>query len=583
MSKKLLLAFLILLVASIVLLLTTFPLIETEAYPETDPVTDTVNQSRDVLFYLRQLEDLRVEESGQATEALIILAGQEDAIGYQANLALTDRLVFEDNAEPYFRRALELYDSKDVRHRLADYLVSQENYKAATLEYLSLLPDVWALDSLVELGALPGVIIQQLIEGKHWQAVLDYMDMLSADEEKPFSADYMQALVELGRYKTALPLLKDALKSFPDDTDTRWRYARSLEAEGQTSEAQKIYTSLGPQGARRLALLLEKEGKVNHAAAAYAQSEERAALWRGAVLWDELGNKEEALKLYLRLTAEPGVYQDDAAYRSYLLLKNDDDQRAEEMLALLSHYPAWMNRLGMEPSWSMAPEPDTDVPIFIKKAEAYREAGRNDLVSLELAIAGKNATPEEKIFLGEWYFERRSYPLAVRWGSMALRDLPSTRAYYMAYPRPFAEAVERAAEEYNLEPALIWAVMREESRFQADALSRAGALGLMQIMPATGGDIAKRLKVELTEWGLLDAELNIRFGAYYLRAMLNMFGDDLDKALAAYNGGGGNVGRWSRSNLGRTAEGFPTAIAFFETREYITKVKNSYLTYKWLY
>lgn len=583
MSKKLLLAFLILLAALIALLLTTFPLIDTEGSPDPIPDTQTVYQPRDVLDDLRQLEDLLTDHSGQATEALIILAEQEDAIGYQANLALSDRLFLADNAEFYFRRALVLHDSKDVRYRLADYLVSQENYEAAAVEYLLLLPDAWALDMLMELAIQPAVIMQQLKDGKHWYAIVDYVDMLPVGDKSTLTADYTQALVELGRYKTALPLLKDVMESSPDDISTRWYYARSLEADGQTNKAKQIYTALGPQGARRLGLLLEKEGQIEQAAAAYAQSEEAAALWRGAVLWDELGNTEEALELYWKLTTEPGAYQDDAAYRSYLLLRSGGNQRAEEVLALISNQAAWMNRLGMEPVWAMAPEPDADTPVFIKKAEAYREAGRNDLVALELSIAGKNGTPEDKVFLGEWYLERGSYPLAIRWGSTALRDLPSNRVYFLSYPRPFIEVVERAAEEFNLEPALIWAVMREESRFQADALSGAGALGLMQIMPATGGDIAKRLKVELTEWGLLNAELNIRFGAYYLRAMLNMFDNDLDKALAAYNGGGGNVSRWSRSSLGGTAEGFPTAIDYFETREYITKVKNSYLTYKWLY
>lgn len=583
MSKKLLLVIFILLMALITVLLTTFPLIETEGYPEPEPDTGTVYQPLNDIYNLRHLEGLLTDQSEQATEALIILAGQLDAVGYQANLALTDRAVASDDAESYYRRALELYDTKDVRYGLADYLASQKNEEAAAVEYLLLLPDWWALDALVELGVQPAVIVQQLTHGKHWQAVVDYVDMMSADDRNAFSADYIQALVELERYKTALPLLKDALESSPDDINTQWRYARSLEADGQTNKAKQIYAAIGPQGGRRLGLLLEKDGLGKQAATAYAKSEEAAAIWRGAVLWDELGNQEEALKLYLRLTANPGMYQDDAAYRAYLLLQNGGHQRAEEMLALLSHHPAWMNRLGMEPSWSMSPDPDTDAPIFIKKVEAYQGSGRNDLVPLELAIAGKHGTTEDKISLGEWYLQKGRYPLAVQWGSTALRELPCTRAYSLAYPRPFAEAVESAAAEFNLDPALVWAVMREESRFQTDALSGAGALGLMQIMPATGADIAKRLKVELTAWSLLDVELSIRFGAYYLRAMLNMFDNDLDKALAAYNGGGGNVNRWSRSSLGGTAEGFPTAIAFFETREYITKVKNSYLTYKWLY
>ena len=134
-----------------------------------------------------------------------------------------------------------------------------------------------------------------------------------------------------------------------------------------------------------------------------------------------------------------------------------------------------------------------------------------------------------------------------------------------------------------MNPHLIWAIIREESYYRADIISWAGAIGLMQIMPATGQDIASRLSMTIEDSDLTNPEINIEFGTFYIRAMLDMFSEDTDKALAAYNGGPGNVSRWSNSVLGTTKEDFPTAITFFETQEYITKVKNSYHIYKWLY
>ena len=105
----------------------------------------------------------------------------------------------------------------------------------------------------------------------------------------------------------------------------------------------------------------------------------------------------------------------------------------------------------------------------------------------------------------------------------------------------------------------------------------------MQIMPSTGKDIASRLGLTSTDNDLLNHEINIRFGTFYINSMLNMFNADIDKAMAAYNGGPGNVKKWLNSSFVTSDEDFPTAITFLETQEYITKVRNSYLIYKWLY
>ncbi|HEY8499869.1 MAG TPA: lytic transglycosylase domain-containing protein, partial [Clostridia bacterium] len=172
---------------------------------------------------------------------------------------------------------------------------------------------------------------------------------------------------------------------------------------------------------------------------------------------------------------------------------------------------------------------------------------------------------------------------SIMWGIRSLNEKPTRRGYELAYPRGFEELVHEASEKYDLEPEFIWAVIREESHFRHDAVSGAGAIGLMQIMPPTGKDIASRLGLSITEEDLLNPELNIKFGSFYVRSMLNMFEQDMDKALAAYNGGAGNVKKWMTNSIGTLDEDFPTAIAFRETQEYITKVRNSYYIYKWLY
>jgi len=135
----------------------------------------------------------------------------------------------------------------------------------------------------------------------------------------------------------------------------------------------------------------------------------------------------------------------------------------------------------------------------------------------------------------------------------------------LRYPLRYEQIVVGHAENYRLEPQLIAAVIYQESKFDADAVSGAGAVGLMQLLPATAQGIADRTGGR--GWqrdDLLDPELNVRYGSWYLRHLLDKY-DDERLALAAYNAGQTNVDRWRERGVG---------IQFAETRAYITRVQD---------
>ncbi len=541
--------------------------------------------SGDLVYYWNILDELRAKDGTYDKEILEQLAEQVNVLGYEANIILAqNKAALGDDPLPYFKRALEIYDARDIRWQLAAYLSEKGLAEEAAAEYIRLLPDEEALAALAGL-ARPEHIATALTEGRHWWTAADFLeplaDLTDGGANTLLLKLYARALVETGQFAEALDFLQPLTEKLTN-RELSWLYARSLEAAGEVKKAAQLYSTLGETGAYRLAMLLEKEGKTAEAAHSFGRSTLPAGMWRGARLWDELGEKEKALDLYLALAREPGSYQDDAAYRAYILLAGEGPQAAE-MVEVLSAHPAWMKRLSREPVWRFDPDPVFERPDFLLRTETLRAAGLDYAANIELAIGKNNAGMTDKLALAQWYLAQDQYYLAVRWGSSALAELPSRRAYELAYPQPFREAVLREAEAFSLDPNLLWAVMREESHFRPAVASHAGALGLMQIMPATGKGIATSLKVEFAEKDMLVPEINIRFGAFYLRNMLNMFDGDLDKALAAYNGGGGNVRRWSAGGTGGTAAGFPTAIPFFETRQYITKVRNSYYTYQRLY
>ncbi len=160
------------------------------------------------------------------------------------------------------------------------------------------------------------------------------------------------------------------------------------------------------------------------------------------------------------------------------------------------------------------------------------------------------------------------------------------RAIYKK-PEEYTQLVEKYSDEYGISEELIYAVIKTESDFDSAAVSSKGAVGLMQIMPTTFEWITEDLLREDLELGMLfDPETNIKYGTYYLSRLYNRFGD-WDTAIAAYNGGEGNVSDWlkdskySDDGVKLIIDNIPTE--FSETENYVKKVNKAFNKYKKLY
>ena len=144
----------------------------------------------------------------------------------------------------------------------------------------------------------------------------------------------------------------------------------------------------------------------------------------------------------------------------------------------------------------------------------------------------------------------------------------------LRYPLEHEAIVRGHAANYGLEPALVAAVIYEESRFRSHARSPSGAIGLMQLMPATAEGIAARTggsRFRVAD--LYDPEINVRYGSWYLRHLLQKYGE-LETALAAYNAGQSTVDEWRRRGAG---------IEYAETRAYVRAVLETRDVYRRAY
>jgi len=153
-----------------------------------------------------------------------------------------------------------------------------------------------------------------------------------------------------------------------------------------------------------------------------------------------------------------------------------------------------------------------------------------------------------------------------------LSGLGSDVAKELTLPLRHDDIIRQQAREKNLDPALIAAVIYEESRFR-DQTSHAGARGLMQIKPETADAIAKHSGgVRFKQSDLAEPQINISYGAYYLRLLIDHYDGNETLAIAAYNAGSGNVDKWVAEAGGpggfRSAEHIP----FPETRAYVENV-----------
>ena len=146
------------------------------------------------------------------------------------------------------------------------------------------------------------------------------------------------------------------------------------------------------------------------------------------------------------------------------------------------------------------------------------------------------------------------------------------------YKKDYSEYVSKYSQEYNVDENLIYALIKAESNFEADAVSNKNAQGLMQLMPATAEEVASKNDIKLTEKNILEPEININLGTKYISTLLERYAC-VEIALAAYNAGIGNVDKWIDNGTIKADGTDIENIPFKETNTYVRKIMRDYKIY----
>lgn len=142
-----------------------------------------------------------------------------------------------------------------------------------------------------------------------------------------------------------------------------------------------------------------------------------------------------------------------------------------------------------------------------------------------------------------------------------------------SYKTTYLSTIKLECKNYNLDENLILGIIKAESKFKVNSVSNANAKGLMQILPSTGEWIAKKLSIQnYKEEDLFDYAINIKFGCYYVRYLLNYYNQNEKLSICAYNAGMGIVDSWLE-NSDYSKNGELTSIPYNETKKYLKKVQ----------
>ncbi|UFS69699.1 transglycosylase SLT domain-containing protein [Geomonas sp. RF6] len=443
--------------------------------------------------------------------------------------------------------------------------------------------------------------------GQYGKAAAAFSEIASRAESGEFAA---RVRLKLGlshfkarHYHDAEETLRP-LAERPGSTEGAYWYARALEKSGNPEKAYTRYLALSERGVGGnlaadalldAAYLKRYQGHTAEALRLFQNFLNRYpdAAKRPAILWEVawLSYQSRDYRSAVDYLQNLSQYREQREKSLYwlgraLILSGDQKGGEAQMAVLCSDYPfgyyAMLCNSG-RPS-AEPPRPPQNLagalpmPAGLEREKALIALGLYEEATRELSLIKK---PKNPFSVARLYLEMENYNAAYH---LTGQDVPKagdpdgSLLWGVNFPLAFRQEVAKEAAASNVPESLVYAVIRAESNYLPSALSPVGAVGLMQIMPATAESIAKGGSARLTS-----PDLNIRLGARHLKDLLESFSGNIPLSIAAYNAGGGNARRWQRNFGTLPLDEFVESITFKETREYVKKVTSAMALYQSLY
>ena len=521
-----------------------------------------------------------------------------------------------------------LSDDTFALHRSGDVRFAQGDTSGALAAWTELLieyPGHWraveAYDGLLSAGLAPDPLVEGLFfyrQSRIDDAIAVYSAVLAGvptAAEAGIATYYLAAIDEdLGNTATAVDGYLEAVDidpAGPQADDALWWAARLLDQDGANALAQISYERLaddypdrafGAEAAFRAPLSAYRAGNLIGAADSFrvlttAENDDdaqRAWLWLGKSL-DAAGDLAGAEEAFQAAAApDPNDYHGlrarahlDAAPLAPRPIR---DSIVGDPLANAPATTDWLEVIA--PGEGESANRELDDSADWQAGLDLWEAGHTTSANARFQIAlARTDNPWALFEAGQVLGALDAVHLRLDAGLALLARVPAAERatapaeiLRWAYPRGWPALAASAARNSRLDELLLYAVIRQESRFNPGAGSVAGALGLTQVIPTTGADIARTLGDPAFETALLfRPERSIRYGAAYLGAQLTNFDQTAGIALAAYNGGPGNAAAWSAGAAAFDPDLFYEQITFEETRSYVRLVLENYAWYQYIY
>jgi soluble lytic murein transglycosylase len=507
---------------------------------------------------------------------------------------------------------LGLSGSPAERRTRADLLFKSKHYSEAAQDYRELVNSVTP-ENRAELQLALAAALEKSGSSHDARKILTSMGTQTGDAEaqrlyllsetQRSTSDeeaVQRTLNELRQFGPASPWLEQALLSTGNmyllkrDFDHAIDYFRELQQRFPAGS----HASYAHWKAAWLSL---RQGRTDEARTAfeeqislYPNSAEipNALYWR-ARLAEEDGNPAMARAFYSKLSERFRNYYYAEFGRERLKRLSDTGSSGSDLpTADAPHYTLLDRIPPLAGAAKIAAVPPPGDNLRVERARLLSNGGLADLAVRELQAAASQAdgtwAPPEmaRVYQDLGRYDRgieimkRSTP---NYFAVDLPDLP--RPYWEAlFPKAYWTDLRRYSELNSLDPYLVASLIRQESEFNAAAISRANAVGLMQLLPKTGKTVAKQVKFKgYTAPQLYTPAVNLQLGTRYFKDMVDKYNGQYEYALAAYNAGSERVDEWLGQGHYRDAQEFVESIPFTETREYVQAILRNANVYRQLY